>query len=92
MVVETAFGYCPQGNERETVTGVNWSPAIHNPFRSLGPYGESLDSYLAEQRASAHDEPITLVIHLASPRVDFTDRGKTTIALAGTPADEEHEG
>jgi hypothetical protein len=44
-VIETAFGYCPGGaNERRIITGVNWSPTIGNPFRSLGPYGESLDS------------------------------------------------
>jgi len=91
MVVEMAFGFCPKGDEREIVTGVNWSPAINNPFRKLGPYGESLDTYLAQQRASLHNEPITLLIHLASPRVDFTDRGKTAIALHGTHAEEENE-
>ena len=44
-VIETAFGWCPDGaNKRRIITGVNWSPAIGNPFRSLGAYGESLDS------------------------------------------------
>src|SRR6516225_6762973 len=51
-VIETAFGWCPRGSHRRIITGVNWSPAIGNPFRSLGPYGESLDSILSEQRCS----------------------------------------
>jgi DNA topoisomerase VI subunit B len=89
MVVEIAFGFCPKGHQREIVTGVNWSPAINNPFRNLGPYGQSLDTYLAEQRAALCNEPITIVIHLASPRVDFTDRGKTAIALHGAYTEEE---
>jgi DNA topoisomerase VI subunit B len=83
QVVEVAFGYCPEGDERQIVAGVNWSPGISNPFRKLGPYGESLDTYLSQQRAGDSDEPITLVIHLASPRVDYTDRGKTAVALSG---------
>ena len=39
--------------ERRLVTGVNWSPGIVNPFRTLGEYGRSLDSILTEQRVGA---------------------------------------
>jgi len=57
-VVESDFGWCPDSkDERRIITGVKWSPAIENPFRSLGAYGESLDSVLAEQR-SGRNEPI----------------------------------
>ena len=91
QVVEAAFGFCPKGNHREIVAGVNWSPAIRNPFRQLGPYGESLDTFLAEQRAGRYDEPITLVIHLASPAVAYTDRGKTAVALGGASASQQDE-
>jgi DNA topoisomerase VI subunit B len=84
-VVECAFGYC-EGNERQIVTGVNWSPGIGNPFRTLGHYGQSLDTLLIEQRAG-RDEPITLVIHMTCPRVDYTDRGKSALVLAGRAAD-----
>jgi DNA topoisomerase VI subunit B len=83
QVVECAFGYCPKGKERHIVTGVNWSPGINNPFRVLGRYGQSLDTILMEQRAGKADEPITLVIHMACPRVDYTDRGKSALVLAG---------
>jgi hypothetical protein len=83
QVIELAFGYCPQGTQRQIVTGVNWSPGINNPFRVLGRYGQSLDTYLSEQRAGNSDEPITLVIHLACPRIDYTDRGKSALVVSG---------
>ena len=81
-VVEVAFGYRPNGaNERRIITGINWSPAIGNPFRSLGPDGESLDSILSEQRAG-RDEPIIVVLHLARPCIDYTDHGKSAVAIS----------
>jgi DNA topoisomerase VI subunit B len=80
-MIETAFGWCPEGkNERRIITGVNWSPAIGNPFRSLGH--ESLDTILAEQR-SGRNEPIIFVLHLALPRIEYTDHGKTAVAIPG---------
>jgi DNA topoisomerase VI subunit B len=81
VVIECAFGYCPDGNERRIMTGVNWSPSIGNPFRTLGQCGQSLDTFLIEQRAG-WNEPITLVIHVTCPRVDYTDRGKSALVLA----------
>jgi hypothetical protein len=82
-VIETAFGYCPKAPPvRRIITGVNWSPAIGNPFRSLGSYGESVDSILSEQR-SGRNEPIIFVLHLARPWIEYTDHGKTAIALDG---------
>jgi hypothetical protein len=94
-VIEAAFAWCPNGvKERRIITGVNWSPAIGNPFRSLGPYGESLDSILTEQR-SGPDQPIIFLLHLARPRIDYTDHGKTAISILGSSAeldDDEDEG
>jgi hypothetical protein len=90
QVVEVAFGYCP-GKRRQIVTGVNWSPGIVNPFRVLGPYGQSLDTLLSEQRAGNEDEPITLVIHMACPRIDYTDRGKSALVISGDMSAEEAE-
>jgi hypothetical protein len=88
-VIETAFGWCPKGTNRRIITGVNWSPAIGNPFRSLGSsYGESLDTILAHQR-SGSDEPIIFVLHLARPRIDYTDHGKTAITLDDGGDDDE---
>jgi len=82
-VIETAFGWVPDGEDgRRIIVGLNWSPAIENPFRSLGGYGESLDSILTEQRSGA-DEPIIFVLHLARPRIEYTDHGKSTVAVPG---------
>jgi hypothetical protein len=83
-VIESAFGWCPEGkNERRIITGVNWSPAIGNPFRSLGAYGESLDTILTEQR-SGRSEPVVFLLHLARPRIEYTDHGKTAVAIPGS--------
>jgi hypothetical protein len=80
-VVETAFAWCPeQGESRTLITGVNWSPGILNPFRQLGPYGQSLDDILAQQHAR-HDEPVVLLLHLACPRPSYSDRGKSSVVL-----------
>jgi hypothetical protein len=89
QVVEVAFGYCPKGGMRRIVTGVNWSPGINNPFRVLGRWGQSLDTILAQQRAADPKEPITLVIHLACPRVDYTDRGKSALVVSGELSGDE---
>jgi hypothetical protein len=59
-VVETAFGIDPKASRtRRIITGVNWSVALGNPFRSFGRFAESLDSLLTEQR-SGHFEPVHL--------------------------------
>jgi hypothetical protein len=80
-IIEAAFAYCPDGRKaRRIITGVNWSVAISNPFRRLGMLGESLDTVLAMQR-SGRDEPITFLLHLARPRIAFTDHGKTTLVI-----------
>ena len=83
-VIETAFGWCPGREDEEAprriVTGVNWSPGIINPFRQLGPYGESLDTVLSQQRATS-GEPVVLILHMACPRVEYTDRGKSAVVV-----------
>jgi DNA topoisomerase VI subunit B len=79
-VVETAFGWCPSADSRRLVCGVNWSPGIINPFRELGRFGQSLDTILSQQRAD-RDEPVILVLHMACPRVEYTDRGKSAVVV-----------
>jgi len=83
FVIETAFGWLgdkAEGEGRRLVTGVNWSPGIRNPFRSLGPFGMSLDSILSRQRVDA-DEPVIFVLHAAYPRVEYLDRGKSSVVV-----------
>jgi hypothetical protein len=94
-VVEAAFAWCPRLQPRRLITGVNWSPGIVNPFRELGKYGQSLDGLLEQQRAG-DDEPVVLLLHVACPRVEYTDRGKSALVVGGRsdspkPASEEEE-
>jgi len=79
-IVETAFAWCPEADQRRIITGVNWSPGIVNPFRELGRFGQSLDTVLSQQRATS-DEPVVFLLHLSCPRVMFADRGKSTIVI-----------
>jgi hypothetical protein len=87
-VIEFAFGIhgegltAGRGPTRKIVTGVNWSPGINNPFRSLGRGGDSLDAILSEVRANT-SQPVIAVLHLAYPRVAYTDRGKSAIIVEG---------
>jgi DNA topoisomerase VI subunit B len=87
-VAETAFAWCPDAESRRLVTGVNWSPGIVNPFRQLGRWGQSLDAVLEQQRAG-RDEPVVLALHLACPRVEYTDRGKSAVVIGGAAEEEE---
>jgi DNA topoisomerase VI subunit B len=83
-VIEAAFGWL--GNEakdeRKIVTGANWSAAIKNPFRTFGKTGEGLETLLSEQFATRR-EPIVYVAHMAHPRVEYTDRGKSAMVMGG---------
>jgi DNA topoisomerase VI subunit B len=92
-VTEFAFGIYRDGlsagrvpGGRKVITGVNWSPGINNPFRYLGRGGEGLDSILRDVHANA-GEPVIAVLHLASPRVAYTDRGKSAIVVEGEVSD-----
>jgi DNA topoisomerase VI subunit B len=80
-VYEFAFGYCPSREDigRRIITGVNWSPGILNPFRQLG-YFQSLDSILADAFCG-DSEPILVFLHVASPAVHYTDRGKSAVEV-----------
>lgn len=83
VVVETAFGWRGEDSEagRRIVTGVNWSPGIVNPFRKFGTaYGDGLAALLERQRAGAY-EPIVFLLHVVCPRVRYTDRGKSAVAM-----------
>ena len=71
-----------RGPDRKFITGVNWSPGINNPFRSIGKSGEGLDAILENVRAS-HGAPVIGCLHLACPRVAYTDRGKSAIVVEG---------
>jgi DNA topoisomerase VI subunit B len=85
-VVEFAFGLHQSGLTqgatvtRKIVTGANWSVGISNPFRAFGSTGEGLENTLAKVRANAR-EPVICALHLASPYLQYADRGKSSIIL-----------
>ena len=68
------------GQDRVFVTGANWSAAIVNPFRSFGSTGEGLENTLALVRANAR-QPVICALHMASARIQFAERGKSSIIL-----------
>lgn len=76
-VYEFAFGHCPEGARRWIVAGVNWSPGIVNPFRTVG-WGQSLDGILQEAWAGPN-ESIIIFVHVASPVAGYLDRGKSSV-------------
>lgn len=80
-IIEVAFGWCPTAEARRLVVGINWSATILNPFRELGQFGISLDTLLAQARADK-DDPVIVFMHLAHPRVEFTDRGKSAVVMS----------
>jgi hypothetical protein len=88
-VLESAFGWLGQQSrdERRIFAGANWSAAIKNPFRSFGSTGEGLEAELNNLKAGAR-EPIIFALHLAHPRVSYTDRGKSALIVEG---DGDHE-
>jgi hypothetical protein len=80
-VQETAFGY-RHGRSRRLIVGVNWSAQIVNPIRQLGHYGQSLESVL-QRLCLGYLEPVIVLLHIACPRVEFADRGKSAVILRG---------
>jgi DNA topoisomerase VI subunit B len=58
---------------RRTIVGINWTPALKPPFAEI-------PALLGEARVDSFD-PVVVLVHLAMPRVEFTDRGKSAVAL-----------
>ena len=60
------------------MTGINWSPTLTNPFRQLAGIGVGLDGLLGSLHIDAAD-PVTFILHLACPHLNYTDRGKSSL-------------
>jgi DNA topoisomerase VI subunit B len=76
FVLEVAFGvYRGDCDEfpRSLAVGLNWTPALASPLSEL-------TQMLGEYRVDGSD-PVAVAVHLACPRLDFTDRGKSRLAL-----------
>jgi hypothetical protein len=79
VVLESAFGDLGKGTRR-LFAGANWSPGIKNPFRSFGTTGEGLEAVLNQARVG-RGEPIVFAMHLAHPRIQYADRGKSSLIV-----------
>jgi DNA topoisomerase VI subunit B len=76
FVFEFACGWFAKdaaAHRRQIIAGVNWTPALKSPFAEL-------PALLGEARVDSFD-PMVVWVHLAMPRPDFTDRGKTALTL-----------
>ena len=83
VVIETAFALLKnEQDSRRIITGVNWSGAIGNPFRSLGSSYDDGLSALLERQMAGRNEPVMVLVHCACARVRYTDRGKTNVAIS----------
>lgn len=71
-VIELAFGISNDESSRRIITGLNWSPTIG------GDPDPTLRDAVQRVRLDPHD-PVTLVVHIARPRFEFADRGKTRL-------------
>lgn len=73
-VIEVAFAVKADTEQSRTIiTGLNWSP-------TLGVPADEISDAIAKARIDTHD-PVVLILHMMKPRFEFTDRGKTRLAL-----------
>ncbi len=76
FVLEVAFGINTPAYEEcglSVWTGINWAPTLDIPFTEFF-------RLLGEVRVDRHD-PVAMVVHLATPVVQFSDKGKTRLEL-----------
>ena len=72
--LEVAFGVKADSEQIRTLSiGINFSPALEQPFSEL-------DAMLSEARCTWRD-PAAMLVHLACPLVQFSDRGKARAVL-----------
>lgn len=74
-ILETAFAVKPEEDKsgRVIITGLNWTPTLDISINEI-------KECLSKCRVDFHD-PIIVMIHLAKPRFEFVDRGKTRAAV-----------
>jgi DNA topoisomerase VI subunit B len=78
FVVEVAFAGREAGGRRRLVSGLNFAPTLADPFRAFAGYGFGLEGLLYNLHVKSTD-PVTVVVHLTTPFLHFTDRGKSSL-------------
>ena len=73
-VVEIGFGIRKSDEDgRRYLTGLNWTTTLGIPT-------DIISEIIGEMRIDKED-PVTLLIHMAKPRFEYVDRGKTRLEL-----------
>jgi DNA topoisomerase VI subunit B len=76
FILEVAFGIYTEeyaGCGRELTIGLNWAPVLQVPVHELS-------ELMGEAQVNQRD-PVAMALHIACPRLEFTDRGKSRLAL-----------
>jgi len=74
FVMEFAFGVMKEDiGKRRSIAGMNWSPALQIPAYEI-------QDAMSKMRIDSHD-PVVLIVHMAKPRFEYTDKGKTRVSL-----------
>lgn len=79
LIIEVAFGVYRDAadleeSERRVRFGLNFSPLVKTPA--------GVTDWLHKSMTDA-DDPVALAIHISSPRIEFTDKGKSTLCVDG---------
>ena len=82
FLVEAAFARIKDLSSTPLVSGINWSPAIGDPFRwSAGAWSHHSLRGLVRDRHILAGTPALIGVSLATPTVSFVDRGKSAAML-----------
>jgi len=71
FMLEVVFCGFEQAGGRQLIVGLNWAPVLKSPIACLPDW---LEAVLVEW-----DDPVFISVHLAYPRLGFTDRGKAAL-------------
>jgi DNA topoisomerase VI subunit B len=90
FVIEAAFGWLGEDakNVRRELTGTNRSACTINPFNNFAESDTGLECFLGANYAYEYS-PIAFVLHLAHPKIHFTNPGKTALAIGHEPNEDD---
>ena len=73
-VIEAGFAVKLKLNSREFRSGLNWSPSLGKLF--LNEANKAMNDV-----GCRADDPVSVILHVVTPVVNFTDRGKSNVAM-----------
>jgi hypothetical protein len=86
-VVEAAFRCTDDELLQGLHIGLNWAVPVSNPLQEGafclpdGSRAWSLEGFFQRLRVDLDHDPVALVLHIATPRFEFLDRGKGSVEL-----------